>query len=88
VIIGYAISFPVEAHIIVVVGDAKRSLRQLASKVSCKKTWCTYFFTELDVLELRRDRCKVVVQKPNNTFHEMTCKEFVKYMEWLNGEET
>jgi hypothetical protein len=56
--------------------------------VSCNKSWCTYFFTELDVLELRRDKCKVVVQKPNMSIHEMTCKDFVKYMEWLNGEET
>jgi hypothetical protein len=87
VIIDYAISFPAEAHIVVVVGGEKRSLRQLASKVSCNKSWCTYLFTELDVLELRRDKCKVVVQKPNTSIYEMTCKEFIEYMEWLNGEE-
>ena len=87
-IIDYTISFPADAHVVVVLGDARLSLRQLASKVSCNKSWCTYFFTELDVLELRRDKCKVVVHKPNNTTYEMTCKDFVKYMEWLNGEET
>ena len=87
-IIDYTISFPADAYIFVVIGDAKLSLRQLASKVSCNKSWCTYFFTELDVLELRRDKCKVVVQKPNMSIYEMTCKDFVKYMEWLNGEET
>ena len=87
-IIDYSISFPADAHVVVVLGDARHSLRQLASKVRCTKTWCTYLFTELDVLELRRDRCKVVVQKPNMSIYEMTCKEFIEYMEWLNGEET
>jgi hypothetical protein len=87
VIIDYTISFPADAHVVVVLGDAKFSLRQLASKVSCNKSWCTFYFTELDVLELRRDRCKVVVQKPNMSIYEMSCREFVEYMEWLNGEE-
>ncbi|MCC6057055.1 MAG: hypothetical protein LM583_10310 [Desulfurococcaceae archaeon] len=86
-IIDYAISFPADAHVVVVLGDAKLSLRQLASKVSCNKSWCTFYFTELDVLELRRDKCKIVVHKPNATIYEMTCKDFVKYIEWLNGEE-
>jgi hypothetical protein len=85
-IVDYSISFPAEAYVVVEIGDARYSLRQLASKVSCNKTWCTYYFAELDMLMLRADKCKVFVVKPSMRQHEMTCREFIKYIMFLNGD--